>query len=85
MKPPILNLEKFEEIKIEKGVPIPESPNTPRKALGLTETLKKMEVGDSILLSRTRASACRSVADRIGIVITSRQVDKETSRIWRIQ
>lgn len=72
------------EYKIEKGVPIPPK-RTGREGRGLLNiTMRNMEVGDSILLpirdARTKAT---TIARRIGIEITQRQVDDENARVWR--
>lgn len=72
----------MQEIKIEKGVPLPvnKTVNTTR---GLTEKLKEMEVGDSLLWPSYSNSGMSSTAAFLGIKIVTRR-EGDGRRIWRI-
>ena len=64
-----------DKIKIEKGIPIPEL------GTGFTAIMKKMEVGDSIIVAGKRPSSIHIVAKNIGITI--RKASKTELRVWR--
>ena len=66
-----------DKIKIEKGIPIPEL------GTGFTAIMKKMEVGDSIIVAGKRPSSIHIVAKNIGIKITIRKASKTELRVWR--
>lgn len=84
-------------MKIEKNIPIPEQRG--RKPNGTySEVMSKMDVGDSFVAegdkSQTIQSAVRQAARRIGIKVTTRQLDetdpqfnpdKVKIRVWRIE
>lgn len=65
------------EIKIEKGIPIPDKGK--RKS---AIPFDKMEVGDSFLVRFTQRTGIHTTAKRFGITITSRQ-EGDKVRIWR--
>ena len=64
------------EIKIEKGIPIPERGGNG----GLTATLRKMEVGDSFVVKRP--CSVHFCARQIGIKVKIRSIDDHTMRVW---
>lgn len=70
------------ELKIEKGIPIP-----PRRKSGMTEVLRALEVGDSVLLMTTYSSVG-------GIVYLARagtekkfvtRTEGDGIRVWRTE
>jgi len=69
-------------MKIEKGIPIQEF----KRSL-VSDTLKEMEVGDSVLITKediVTRQRFHQVAARIGIKVSTRTI-KEGVRIWRIR
>lgn len=71
------------QIKIEKGIPLPDKRQGSQNPL--IEQMKKMKNGDSFLypiLKRTTLSFC---ARKAQIVISTRTVDEQTVRCWRIK
>jgi hypothetical protein len=71
------------KIEIEKNIPAP-----PHKhSGGLTETMKKMEIGDSILLPDTSTNRHYpyEVAVRLNIKIRYKIIDDGKMRVWRIE
>lgn len=71
------------ELKIEKGVPIPETQNGKR---GLIGTLNQLEVGDSMLYPLAKRTSISSAWLRIpNKKFTSRAVDEQNIRIWRVE
>lgn len=69
------------EIKIEKGIPIPSRTRTGH----LTETLRAMEVGDSITLPLETKYGLGTVFYRLKPKkFVRRTLDKLELRVWRI-
>ena len=70
------------EIKIEKGLPIPE------KRAGLAESvaaaLKKMEIGDSFGCAEKVCKNAQQTCHRHGIKVLTRKLGKDLYRVWRI-
>lgn len=68
---------------IEKGIPVPPivAPSEP-KPDSLLGTLRRMEVGDSVLLEKR--TSVGSMSKLPGKRFTSRTVDGGT-RVWRVQ
>lgn len=67
--------------KIEKNVPLP---TTVERSKGLTYTMRRMEVGDSILIEKGLSALAHSVAKKLGDrKIATRTVDGKC-RVWRI-
>ena len=67
---------------IRKGVPIPllSKPKT-----GLTETLRRMEYGDSIVVPNSKRGSVYSCAAQAGIKIqTQSNLDGSTTTVWRV-
>jgi hypothetical protein len=61
---------------IEKEIPIPS-----RSKWG--DVVAKMEVGDSVLVTMTEASAVRSQARMGGMSVMSRTIEPNRVRVWR--
>lgn len=72
----------MDEIKIEKGVPLPVQcvSGTP-----IADTMRKMEVGDSIVLPVAKRGGVASLASRLRIKIAVRKIDNDSIRVWRIE
>lgn len=67
--------------EIEKNVPLP---TTVERSKGLTYTMRRMEVGDSILIEKGLSALAHSVAKKLGDrKIATRTVDGKC-RVWRI-
>jgi hypothetical protein len=67
---------------IEKNVSIPKQG---KRNVGLTDTLRALEVGDSFVINTkatTRVQAY-TAAKRIGITIRTRTTDDDKVRVWR--
>lgn len=70
------------DIKIEKGVPIPEG----RKTSQMREIARQMEPGDSVLVPTVEArNGLYSHLRSIGCKSTSRKLSDGTYRLWRIK
>lgn len=70
-------------IKIDKNVPMPVGGG--RKTSGLMFTIKSMKVGDSFLHPIKTRTGLSGLAMRCQISITTRTVDKDNVRVWRIK
>jgi hypothetical protein len=66
--------------KIEKGIPMPAR----HKLAGITEIMKKMEIGDSIVVHSGARPNMKGYADRLGFKITTQKINEEQVRVWRI-
>lgn len=62
---------------IEKGVPMKQ------RETGLTEALKKMEVGDSIVVRKSIRGSITSYNGRLGIKTAIRSISETEIRVWR--
>jgi hypothetical protein len=67
-------------IKIEKGIPIPE-----RIATGLTTVFRVLRPGDSVLIPIGLQARCHKVAKNLGIGIVTRKETKDMVRVWRVR
>lgn len=65
--------------EIEKGVKIP----LVREA-GITQTLLKMEIGDSFVCVEGQVSACHKAARRNNLEIVTRTVGPLQTRVWLV-
>jgi hypothetical protein len=72
------------EIKIEKGVPIPQKHDSQKRG-SLTATLKAMEVGDSFLYAKSQRGALPTVARHAGIRVATRSEGADHVRVWRVE
>lgn len=67
--------------EIEKNVPLP---TAVERSKGLTYTMRRMEVGDSILIDKGLGGFAHSIAKKLGDrKIATRTVDG-ACRVWRI-
>ena len=71
------------EIKIEHGIPFPIGGKG--SASSIRETIKAMEVGDSILVTERQRQACFAAANDFKMKLTSRLVEGNLVRVWRIK
>jgi len=73
-----------EKFKIEKGIPIPPA----REGSGLTATLRKLAVGDSIFCRGITQQSVSTISSRFskrdGLKFVTRKV-KGGVRVWRIK
>lgn len=67
------------DIEIEKDVPV--APR--RNSKGLSDALRRMNVGDSIVVDAT--DNCHTPARRLGIKIVIRSISQTKKRVWRIE
>lgn len=65
--------------KLEKGVPLPVRAARRRKY-----PWEEMAVGDSFVVPIHARYGLSSTAKRLGIRITTRKIDDNTARVWRI-
>lgn len=65
-------------IEIEHDIPIPTTRNG-----GLVDTLRSMDIGDSIKVPLTRRHSIANGANSAGIKITTRKEDDHV-RVWRV-
>lgn len=73
----------MEDIKIEKGVPLPRAN---QRGFGLADVLAKMEVGDSFLVPKhKRQGLFAYFRNAKPAKFTSRTVDEENVRVWRVE
>jgi hypothetical protein len=71
-------------LPIVKGIPIPGG--VYKRGHGLVrETLKALQVGDSFLATRTQANKCGTLAEELGIEVTTRDAGDGKRRVWRIK
>jgi hypothetical protein len=69
-------------VKIESNIPIPEVKritSSPFRTL-----LLKMKTGDSVTLSKLEAGRLYYIAKMEGIKVTTRVIDKDKIRTWRL-
>ena len=86
-----MNLELEYRAQVEKGIPMPVSDNTGRKAKGRPDVgqfahIKQMEIGDSIAVRDERcANIFASFANKKGWRVARRQVEEGRFgyRVWR--
>lgn len=65
-------------IKIEENVPLPV-----RHQIGVTATLAKMKIGDSILVPLAARNGISGLAMRVQIKVTTRKEGSGHVRVWR--
>jgi len=68
----------MEEIKVEKGVPMPSSAS-------MTGKIRSLKIGDSFVVPRYKAPSMWGLAKRAGIKIAQRSISETEARIWRIK
>ena len=64
--------------KIEQGVPLP-----PQRKTGLTQALRRLNVGDSFLWPTDGVSGLHISSLRLGVTVVRRSVGNGMSRVWR--
>lgn len=70
-------------LEIERGIPIP--PKW-RAHIGFLEALRRMKVGDSVLIPRAGRGGQRyTAAKKLGFKIVTRLVGDKQIRIWRVE
>ena len=69
------------EIKIEKGLPLPEERSGPYGLIAAA--LKSMEIGDSFQCTAAQRAAASQTAHRHGIKVLTRKLASDKYRVWR--
>jgi len=73
---------KFE---IEKGIPIPPKRNCDHtNPNGIRMVLVNMDVGESIVVSKTQLQTARIYAKTINIKIETRKIEDNKYRVWKV-
>lgn len=67
------------EYAIETGIPMPKSTGR----TGVAGALRRMNVGDSIVVPATYRTGIYTAARQIGVKVTTRMIDSEQMRVWR--
>jgi hypothetical protein len=69
-------------IKIEKGIPIPVS-----QIKGVSEALRRTEIGDSFLISLKSRAGIYTIATRQKVKVKCAYDEKEPTkiRVWRVE
>lgn len=52
---------------------------------GITEYLRHLEVDKSFTMPKSARGGIYSIAQNIGITISTRKVDEDTIRVWRLE
>ena len=65
--------------KIEKDIPMPKARRT-----GITDLLRSMQVGDSVLVTKKDVRSMLVINKRVEIKIATRKVSETEMRVWRI-
>jgi len=68
------------EFKIESGIPIPTKWGA---STGISATLRKMAIGDSIAIPKKKRLGIPSTAARLGIKVSTRSCSETEIRVWR--
>ena len=68
---------------IEHGIPIPPR-KTHESESGMSATLRKMGIGDSVVLPKTKLPTWRKRAKDIGIRLATRTISADSMRIWKL-
>ncbi len=63
--------------EIEKNIPISDG-------YGITDFLRKMEIGDSAVVPAKQRASISTCGKQIGLIIKTRKIDDENVRIWRM-
>lgn len=69
------------ELKIEKGIPLP---NKKGISGSVSDVFKQMAIGDSIVFPAKNRSMMFYLQKTTGFRLTSRRINKDEVRIWRI-
>jgi hypothetical protein len=73
------NTEVNGQIKIESNVELPEPRNS------IAATVKRMKVGDSIVVTMRQRNACFAAAYIQKIKLLSRTQEDDSARVWRVK
>jgi hypothetical protein len=72
---------KIIEIKIEKGIPIPDKYG--KQGSEIIDMFRTLEIGDSIAFPRGKQNSVNSYARQAGIKSSTRVISDAEFRIWR--
>lgn len=69
---------------IESHIPVPTDAGqkTGAPSKGYDQLLKRMKVGDSVVISRKSQPSFFNYARKLNIKITTRAIDQHTRRLW---
>ncbi len=67
-------------MNIEKNIPIPGL----NRATGITVNLKKMAVGDSVVIERTKQNSWRTSAYHLNMKLVVHKLNATECRVWRV-
>ena len=70
------------DLSIDSNVPVPD--RYYRRIKGYTAILRKLEVGQSVLLPTSPASACKLARGALGAGRYTSREEEEGTRIWRV-
>lgn len=73
------------KLKIEKNVPIPTFGGRRSDPNSVSATIRKLKVGESVVLSERQRQAAFAAAHTIKFKLTSRLVGHNQVRVWRIK
>lgn len=65
---------------IEDGIPLPSG-----RTGSTTDQLRNMQIGQSFLVAVEDRQKFFCLSRRVGISIATRQIDKSTIRVWRVE
>lgn len=71
------------EVWIEKAVPVPGEGERGGRT-GATDILRRLEVGDSVVIPGLMVASWRQLARRLGMRVRVRSVGGGEARFWRI-
>ncbi len=69
-------------LKIEKGIPIPDVRGKTGKVVAM---MKSMKVGESFLFPISKRNSIPSYARQAKVEVTTRAVDDDHIRVWRMK
>ena len=78
-----MDLRTLRPMNIEKNIPIP-NPKTIHHPDSAASILKAMQVGDSVVVPRKKASVFHSAAHWIGAKVATRKISETEIRVWRM-
>lgn len=71
-------------VKIEKGVPLPETRGNSKSNQGYGNALRTMSVGESFVAPKTIRQAFSTIAKNAGVTITLRTISDTEIRVWLV-
>lgn len=69
------------ELKIEKGIPMPDKRHYRKNPI--MDAIKKMEIGDSVLMERKSVNGMGYRAVKLGYQFSTRKEGEGAVRVWR--